>query len=100
MSSWLSGGVMQFLGRTSYSLYLIHPLVGWSAQSLALEHTDQWAALAVGLVVSVSCAWIAYVLIERPAIRLSHLVSAATARIRTTSQADKATSAENPQPVS
>jgi peptidoglycan/LPS O-acetylase OafA/YrhL len=32
---------------------------------------DPWAALAVGLVASVASAWVAYQVIERPAISLS-----------------------------
>lgn len=72
MQGWLSGAVWQFFGRISYSLYLFHPLVGWSAQSLALRYANQWVALVIGLVVSVLSAWAAYHLVERPAIVLSH----------------------------
>jgi peptidoglycan/LPS O-acetylase OafA/YrhL len=75
MGSWLSGLLPQFLGRISYSLYLFHPLVGWSAQSLALRYLNQWGALAVGIAVSVLCAWVVYRVVERPSIALSHYVS-------------------------
>jgi peptidoglycan/LPS O-acetylase OafA/YrhL len=74
MERWLADRVSQFFGRISYSLYLFHPLAGWSAQSLALRHLNQWAAFAVGLVSSVACAWLAYLFIERSSIRLSHSV--------------------------
>lgn len=76
MGSWLSGSVWQFAGRISYSLYLIHPLIGWTAQSVALRYVGEWAALAVALLASVVSAWVMYWLIERPAIRLSHYVPA------------------------
>ncbi|TXG78438.1 MAG: acyltransferase [Thermomicrobiales bacterium] len=74
MQDWLSGPVTQFLGRTSYSLYLFHALIGWSAQSFALRFVNQWAALAIGMTSSILFAAAAYVMIERPAIRLSHVV--------------------------
>jgi len=75
MGRWLADPVSQFLGRISYSLYLCHPLFGWSAQSLALRYLNQWGALAVGLVVSIVSAWLAYRYIERPGITLSHRVN-------------------------
>jgi peptidoglycan/LPS O-acetylase OafA/YrhL len=77
MGRWLSGPLAQFGGRISYSLYLFHPLVGWSAQSLAMKYTSQWTALVVGLAASIVSAVIAYWLVEKPAIRLSHCVDRA-----------------------
>jgi peptidoglycan/LPS O-acetylase OafA/YrhL len=74
MDRWLSDRVSQFLGRISYSLYLCHPLIGWSAQSLALRFLNQWGALAVGIVASLVSAWLTWRFIERPSIRLSHHV--------------------------
>ncbi|MBK7665072.1 MAG: acyltransferase [Sterolibacteriaceae bacterium] len=74
MGTWLSGSGMQFLGKTSYSLYLFHPLIGWSAQSFALRYVNQWAALAIGIAASVVFASMAYFAIERPSIQLSHAV--------------------------
>lgn len=75
MDVWFANPAMQFFGRTSYSLYLFHPIIGWSAQSLALRYVNDWGALAVGLVASVISAWVAYLILEKPAIWLSHLVS-------------------------
>jgi peptidoglycan/LPS O-acetylase OafA/YrhL len=75
MGRWLANPVTQFLGRISYSLYLLHQIVGWSVQSLALRYLGTWSALAVGLTASLVSAWLAYLLIERPSIRLSHHVS-------------------------
>jgi len=79
MGRWLADPVSQFLGRISYSLYLCHPLFGWSAQSLALRYMNQWGALAVGLTVGVVSAWLTYRYVERPGIALSHHVSLSTA---------------------
>jgi peptidoglycan/LPS O-acetylase OafA/YrhL len=74
MGSWLADPVSQFLGRTSYSLYLLHGFIGWSAQSLALRYLNVWASLAVGLAASLISAYVGYRLIERPSILLSHRV--------------------------
>jgi peptidoglycan/LPS O-acetylase OafA/YrhL len=75
MGEWLNGKTSQFLGRVSYSLYLFHPIVGWAAMSVALRHTNQWTALAVGLAVSVLSAWLAYLTVERYSVRFSRMVS-------------------------
>lgn len=81
MSTWLSGSILQFLGRISYSLYLFHAIVGWSAISL-FKHvwppaTNAFAAVAAflfGISVSIVTAWIVHLTIERPSIRLSRRV--------------------------
>jgi peptidoglycan/LPS O-acetylase OafA/YrhL len=78
MGRWLADPVMQFLGRISYSLYLLHGFIGWSTQSFALRYMNPWAALLVGIAASVTSAYIAYQLVERPSIRLSHRVRPGT----------------------
>lgn len=75
-SRWLSGGVWQFLGRISYSLYLYHALIGWGAQTLALRYVGPYEALSFGIAASILSAWGAYVLIEYPAVQLSHRILA------------------------
>ncbi len=74
MSSWLSNAAVQFLGRISYSLYLFHPFVGWSAMSFAMTKTNIWLAMAVGAAASLLSAWIAYTLVERQSIKLSRRI--------------------------
>lgn len=78
---WLAGPAHQFLGKLSYSLYLMHPLVGWStisvlkklfgdAPSIALG----LAYMAAGIVASIASAWILWRAVELPAIRWSRKV--------------------------
>lgn len=74
MGKWLAGTTAQFLGRISYSLYLIHALLGWEAQTFALRYVGQYEALVFGIIVSISTAWLAYILVERPAVTLSHFI--------------------------
>jgi peptidoglycan/LPS O-acetylase OafA/YrhL len=75
------GRAMQYLGRISYSLYLIHMLVGTPLVRLALRHTGghgvATAGTAIGVMVlamavSIGAAHIMYLVVERPAIRWSH----------------------------
>ncbi|MEP7118562.1 MAG: acyltransferase [Acidobacteriota bacterium] len=73
----LSGGVWQFLGRISYSLYLPHALFGWLALRVAERFVPTVVAAVFGTAVAIVAAWFFYVLIERPAVRLSHAVSVA-----------------------
>lgn len=62
----------EFLGRISYSLYLIHMPVGIAFQRLAKPYADSdmekflavWLSLALCLI----AAWVFYVVVERPAI--------------------------------
>ena len=65
----------RFLGKISYSLYLFHLLAGASFLSALAPHviTPAWrnAMIAPALAVSVLAAWLAYRLIEAPAIRWS-----------------------------
>lgn len=74
MSVWLSNATVQFLGRISYSLYLFHPFIGWSAMSFAMTKTNVWLAMVAGVAASLASGWIAYVLVERQSIKLSRHV--------------------------
>lgn len=77
----LIGPTMQFLGRISYSLYLLHTAIGWRATALTREllgshysTVGAYFAFFVGLTASIIGAWLLYVLIERPAINIARKV--------------------------
>jgi peptidoglycan/LPS O-acetylase OafA/YrhL len=68
--SHLKTGITLFLGKISYSLYLIHSLIG-AAFINFLSHQCEyfWQKLLVvlgGILVSVFCAWLLYRFVEKP----------------------------------
>lgn len=71
---WLSGATVQFLGRISYSLYMYHAMVGWTAMSVALMFVPALPAALVGIVASIVASWLSYRLIEVPSTALSRKV--------------------------
>lgn len=80
-NSLLIGPTMQFLGRISYSLYLLHTAVGWRATALTREligshysTATAYFAFFVGLGASIFGAWVMYRVIERPAVGLARKI--------------------------
>ena len=78
---WLAGPIAQYFGRISYSLYLLHPTIGWTTVSILKKifgnATSVWmgiALIAAGFAASIVASHLAYLLIERPSIRLSHKI--------------------------
>lgn len=79
MQVWLNWAWLQWLGVVSYSLYLLHnPVIGASAnitkrfvpQSVLGETITMLLAISTCLVT----AYLSYLIIERPSIRLSHMI--------------------------
>lgn len=77
----LAGDVWQFLGRISYSLYLIHLTVGWRFVTLARDVAGPelgvlagTLTLAGGFAVSVGAAWVLHRLVEAPTMRWARRV--------------------------
>jgi peptidoglycan/LPS O-acetylase OafA/YrhL len=68
-------GVLGFLGRVSYSLYLVHVPIGGRVINLGaryeLSAVGQVAVLAAALATTLLSAYLMYVLVERPAQRWS-----------------------------
>jgi peptidoglycan/LPS O-acetylase OafA/YrhL len=77
----LNGVVTQFLGRISYSLYLIHASVGWRFVSVFrrafgpdLGPAMGTAAFLGGVMLSVVSAWLIFVALEAPSMRLARSI--------------------------
>jgi peptidoglycan/LPS O-acetylase OafA/YrhL len=58
------------LGASSYALYLLHPVVGFSVLSALQGHASPALALIAALLVSLASAFAVYQLVERPGIAL------------------------------
>jgi peptidoglycan/LPS O-acetylase OafA/YrhL len=85
----LGGRPLQWLGKISYSLYLVHPLVGnkllrFCAARIPADLTpieDECARWALMLVAALACcvvAWILWRVVEMPAQRFARRVALAT----------------------
>ena len=79
--TWLAGPAWQFLGRISYSLYLVHAVVGWRLISLIKDFVGPemgivlgLGTLAAGVAASVVSAWVMYLLVEAPTIQFARKV--------------------------
>jgi peptidoglycan/LPS O-acetylase OafA/YrhL len=83
LTSLTLGRAMQYLGRISYSLYLVHMLVGTPLLRFGLRHlgpvhfSTAVALTCLAVAASVAAAHILYVVVERPAVRWSHRLRAA-----------------------
>ncbi|HEX8108615.1 MAG TPA: acyltransferase [Kofleriaceae bacterium] len=77
LTSLTLGRPLQYLGRISYSLYLVHMLIGTPLVRFGLRHlgpvhfTTAVALTCLGVAASVAAAHVMYVVIERPAVRWS-----------------------------
>jgi peptidoglycan/LPS O-acetylase OafA/YrhL len=77
--NWLSGRAWQYLGRISYSLYLVHIPIGGRVSNLLahLPHGNPAMRVAEGLIgmgAAVVGADLFWRLVERPSVDLSHRV--------------------------
>lgn len=82
MEDWLSSALPQFLGKLSYSIYLLHAVIGWRFIKLLHELNgadfspwQAWAALITGVSISVISAWFMHKLIEAPSHRFSKTIT-------------------------
>jgi peptidoglycan/LPS O-acetylase OafA/YrhL len=76
LGDWLSARWLQYLGRISYSLFLIHYPVGWIVVVLGHWFTGDRAVLAIfwliaALAASIGAAHLMYNFVELPSIRLA-----------------------------
>jgi peptidoglycan/LPS O-acetylase OafA/YrhL len=84
LNTWLTGDWIQYLGKISYSLYLLHTIIGSRVINIAYRInpnyswlTPIWLILAFGL--SLIAAHGLYVLVEKPSMRLSKQVKSRVA---------------------
>lgn len=67
--------VLDWLGKMSYSIYLIHPVIGAAVLNILSRYatgtTQKLLALAAGLIVTFAGSYIMYLLIEKPSKKLS-----------------------------
>lgn len=91
MTQWLSGTIVQFLGKISYSLYLFHAIIGWSSMSVALRYfpapMKPWQAVSaalVGISGSIISASVVYALIEKRSVQISRLIRLEPTKVRET----------------
>ncbi len=80
LSRWLGAPLWQFLGRISYSLYLVHfmvaiPLTNWLWSLGPPSPAMAVTLLGAGTALSILTAWLFYCYIERPSIALSRTIS-------------------------
>ncbi|QEF99767.1 Acyltransferase family protein [Stieleria maiorica] len=83
LSSALSASWLQYLGRISYSLYLVHILIGVSLVNMLWSPTQSTTMtlcmFLIGLAASIAGAELMYRLFERPSVRLSRKLKWRTA---------------------
>lgn len=69
---------VQWLGMISYSLYLLHIPIGGRVINLGMRLGDgmgvRVAVLVAAIVVSIAAAYVAYILVEKPAHRLARRI--------------------------
>jgi len=74
--TWFDKPVMRYFGSISYSLYLMHAVVGIRLLKLVVNPGDSavkaWALYTAGVLLSIAAADIVYRVIERPSMNLSH----------------------------
>jgi peptidoglycan/LPS O-acetylase OafA/YrhL len=84
LSSLTLGRFAQYLGRISYSLYLVHMLVGTPLVRFGLRHLGTMSfgkamvLMVLMVAVSVGAAHVLYVVVERPAMRWSRRLRSGT----------------------
>ncbi len=77
MGAWLSGTSIQFLGAISYSLYLVHLVVGWRIAKfigVISDDTNPWPIFLFSIVSSIFAAWLLYHFIERPSLNMAKTI--------------------------
>ncbi len=76
IKTWLAAPLLRYLGDISYSLYIMHAVVGIRLLKLLVHPQNSasyaWFMFAVGLLLSVAASDLLFRVIERPSMNLSH----------------------------
>jgi peptidoglycan/LPS O-acetylase OafA/YrhL len=66
---------LHFLGKFSYSIYLIHPLLGASLINILSHHftgpLQKIGVILAGITVTILGSWVVYIYVEKPSKRLA-----------------------------
>ncbi|MGH9597595.1 MAG: acyltransferase family protein, partial [Edaphobacter sp.] len=81
-SAVLTGRVPLFLGRISYSLYLLHGTVLFALVYITYGKWPLWAILIPFFVITIALATAMYKAVEVPSINLGHTIAARLERRR------------------
>jgi len=73
---WLDTPIPEYLGRISYSLYLIHGTVLFALLILLVGRLPVWSIAVIFLVTALIAAHLFCVLVEEPALRLGKRITA------------------------
>lgn len=73
LNLWLEKGLLQFFGRISYSLYLVHSILGYVTIYLAAPLMGPWAARGLAFAVVVGTAYLLNKYVETRASRALRL---------------------------
>jgi peptidoglycan/LPS O-acetylase OafA/YrhL len=79
LHNWLLHPILQYLGKISYSLYLLHTVVGSRIVNLGYRFlgnsaTESLFILLIAFITSLMASHIFYVYVEKPSIKLSNLL--------------------------
>jgi len=67
--SWFDAQPLRYLGQTSYSLYLYHPVVGYQVYK-RLPNAPIWEQFGIAVVMTIAVASASYYFVEKPFLRL------------------------------
>jgi peptidoglycan/LPS O-acetylase OafA/YrhL len=103
MSTWLSWGWLQKLGKISYSLYLCHVLIGLGVISIILNNGDNSRFVAVvayiaASLMSIGAATVLHTYVEAPCVKLAKLLKPARSTSVVVKEIVARASANDPMP--
>jgi len=71
--------IVRFLSETSYSVYLMHAIVGAQTLGFLMTRIPLGGAILAGAVASLASAWVTYLVVEKPTQRLARRLTSVRA---------------------